>query len=388
MNQRSFDAIVVGGGPAGLAAALALSRGGKGVALVDPVPTSRPPTGRTTAVMRPQAEILERLGAWPADAGKAPLRGLRIINRTPGGPETDVLFTADELDIDCFGWNVRNSDLVDALHAAAADRVELVAARLEGLRRSEGRWRLELDDGGRLSASLVAGADGKNSRVRDALRIGVRRHDYGQTANAAHLRIDGHHDNVSVEVHKSGGPFTTVPAGPRQVSLVWLERDARAQQLAALDNRAFLEEVEHADERRHGRFTAVEGRACVPIVGLLAHRLTAPGALILGEAAHAVSPLGAQGFNLTLRDCAALESVALSAPFARADVLKAYERARLGETRLYFWFIDMLNRAVFRADPAVGLARGLGLQAMHALAPVRRDLMQRLMQPQPLFGAA
>ncbi len=384
MAQDDFEAIVVGGGPAGLTAARVLADAGRRVALVDPSPAARPPSGRTTAVMRPQAELLRRLQAWPASAEEAPLRGLRMVNHAPVGGATEVLFVAEDLGVDCFAWNVANRDLVAALHARAEGDISLIAGRTSELFRRAGRWRVTLEDGRVLQTTLVVGADGKNSGVRRALRIGARRHDYHQIANTARLAIEGEHDNVSTEVHKPGGPFTTVPAGPHALSLVWLESAAEGRRLAELDDADFIAAVEAADGGRHGRVTSVEGRAAVPITGLLAHRLTGPGGLLLGEAAHAVSPLGAQGFNLTLRDCAALAELAAHPRFASADALKAYEHARLAETRMYFWFIDALNRAVLRPEAAVGVVRGLGLRAVDALGPVRRELMERLMQPRPL----
>jgi 2-octaprenyl-6-methoxyphenol hydroxylase len=379
MDTLAFETVVIGGGPAGLAAALALARGGRATALVDPAPDALPPAGRTTAVMAPQAAFLRDLGAWPEAAEAAPLRGLRIVNRGDG--EEEVLFLADELDLDAFAWNVPNAALVAQLRAAARTSVTTVPARVAEIDRRRGDWWLTLDDGRRLKATLLVGADGKNSRVRDALKIDVRRHDYGQLANTAKLTITGGHDNISTEVHKPGGPFTTVPAGPEAVSLVWLEPAEKGDRVAALDDTGFLDACMAEDRGRHGRLTAVEGRAAVPVVGLLAERLAGPGALILGEAAHAVSPLGAQGFNLSLRDAAALGELASAPGYAKAEQLCRYERARLAETRLVFWFVDALNRSVQRPELALRLVSGLGLQAVSAWGPVRRAVMARLLQP-------
>lgn len=380
MQTLSFEAVVVGGGPAGLTAALALARAGRATALVDPTADALPPAGRTTAVMAPQADFLRQLGAWPAAAEEAPLRGLRIVNRGDGDEE--VLFLADELDLDAFAWNVPNAALVEALRAAAAAaEVVTLPTRLAEVDRRRGNWRLGLDDGRQLDATLLIGADGKNSRVREALKIEARRHDYGQLANTAKLAITGGHDNISTEVHKPGGPFTTVPAGPAHVSLVWLEPSAAGERLAGLDDAAFLDACMAEDRGRHGRMVEVEGRAAVPVIGLLAERLAGPGALILGEAAHAVSPLGAQGFNLSLRDAAALGELAAGPGFAKAERLCRYERERLAETRLVFWFVDALNRSVQRPELALRLLSGVGLQAVSAWGPVRRAVMARLLEP-------
>jgi 2-octaprenyl-6-methoxyphenol hydroxylase len=381
MNTLSFEAVVVGGGPAGLTAALALARAGRATALVDPTADALPPAGRTTAVMAPQADFLRTLGVWPAAAEEAPLRGLRIVNRGDGDDE-EILFLADELDLDAFAWNVPNAALVERLRDAAAGAgVTTLPARLAEVERRRGDWRLTLDDGRRLKATLMVGADGKTSRVREALKIPARRHDYGQLANTAKLAITGDHDNVSTEIHKAGGPFTTVPAGTGHVSLVWLEPAAVGDRLADLDDAGFLDACMVEDRGRHGRMVGVEGRAAVPVVGLLAERLAGPGAVILGEAAHAVSPLGAQGFNLSLRDAAALGELAAGAGFAKAEQLCRYERDRLTETRLVFWFVDALNRSVQRPEAALRLLSGVGLQAVSAWAPVRRAVMARLLQP-------
>ncbi len=379
METLSFEAVVVGGGPAGLTAALALARAGRATALVDPTADALPPAGRTTAVMAPQADFLRALGAWPDAAQAAPLRGLRIVNR--GDDDEEVLFLADELDLDAFAWNVPNAALVEAVRAAAADHVVTVRARLGEVDRRRGNWRLTLDDGRQLDATLLVGADGRNSRVREALKIDARRHDYGQIANTAKLTITGDHDNVSTEIHKPGGPFTTVPAGRDHVNLVRLEPEDEGARLAGLDDAAFLDACMAEDRGRHGRMVGVEGRAAVPVIGLLAERLAGPGALILGEAAHAVSPLGAQGFNLSLRDAAALGELAAAPGFAKAEQLCRYERERLAETRLVFWFVDALNRSVQRPELALRLLSGVGLQAVSAWGPVRRAVMARLLHP-------
>jgi 2-octaprenyl-6-methoxyphenol hydroxylase len=381
MNTLSFEAVVVGGGPAGLAAALAVARAGRATALVDPAADALPPAGRTTAVMAPQADFLRTLGVWPAAAEEAPLRGLRIVNRGDGDDE-EILFLADELDLDAFAWNVPNAALVETLREAAARAdVTTLPGRLAEVDRRRGDWRLTLDDGRRLKATLLAGADGKNSQVRRALKIAARRHDYGQLANTAKLAITGGHDHVSTEIHKAGGPFTTVPAGPAEVSVVWLEPAEAGERLAGLDDADFLDACMAQDRGRHGRMVGVEGRAAVPVVGLLAERLAAPGAVILGEAAHAVSPLGAQGFNLSLRDAAALGELAAAPGYAKAEQLRRYERARLGETRLVFWFVDALNRSVQRPEAVLRLLSGVGLEAVAAWSPVRRAVMARLLQP-------
>lgn len=385
------DVLVVGGGIAGSAAALALARAGAGVTLVDGragAQESAPRDGRTTAFLVEALQLFQRLGVWAEmAAGAAPLRRLRIVNVADGAIQGDVTFEAGELGLEAFGYNLLNHRVADVLRAALTghSRVRLVPGRFATFARAADAVRVELEDGQALSARLLVGVDGKGSRVREAARIGVRRHEYGQAAIVGGFTHARPHGDTSIEVHRPWGPFTLVPMGDRRSSFVWVEAAAEAGRIQALDEADFRAELEARASPWLGGVTALTAKAQLwPLSAVLAARLAAPRLALAGEAAHALSPLGAQGLNLSLRDATALAELVGAAlangrdPGAPAVVL-AYERRRRVDVSGRFWAVDGLNRAVRSGSPALGLARGLGLQLIGSLPPLRRGVMRSLL---------
>ena len=395
MTERSYDVAVVGGGVAGRAIALGLVRVGAEVALIDAAPpvVAAPVDGRTTALLQGAVRLLERLGVWSGlHATAAPLRRLRIVDLPDDGraPRADVTFAATELGLHAFGYNVANAAL-----AAAIDRelggIDRIEARLVGLDVGGERVRLELDSGRTVAARLVIGADGKRSQVRAAVGIGARRHDYGQTAIVTAFGHRRPHVDTSIELHRPGGPFTMVPLAPGRSSLVWVEPTPAAQHLLGLDEQAFAHSLDERVRPWLGPVHDVGRQHGWPLHGVLAHRLAAPRVLLAGEAAHAVSPLGAQGYNLSLRDAATL--VELIGPVlarggdpGRADTVLAYERRRQGDVTGRFWAVDGLNRLVRSDLKALGFARSLGLDLVGRLPPLRRGVMRALLGDAALTG--
>lgn len=384
---ETVDVAVVGGGIAGSVMALALAGAGASVRLIDPGGPLRD-DGRTTALLVDATALLRRIGLWGAvEASAAPLRRLRIVDLPADGapPRADVTFEARELGLDVFGHNIANAVLAEAVDRALGAGIRQ-RSRLHALGRDGDAIRLAFDDGAVLRARLVVGADGKASLVRAAARIGCRRHDYGQTAIVAAFAHARPHADTSIELHRPGGPFTMVPVAPCRSSVVWVETTAAARGFLALDEAAFAQALATRVRPWLGKIGDVGDRHAFPLTAVLAARLAAPRVVLAGEAAHAVSPLGAQGLNLSLRDAATLAELVAAAlrrgddPGAPATVL-AYQRRRRGDVAGRFWAVDALNRMVRTAWPPVGIARGLGLDLLGRLPPLRRGLMRALLSP-------
>jgi 2-octaprenyl-6-methoxyphenol hydroxylase len=391
------QAAVVGGGIVGLSAALALARAGASVVLVDRAQPEAVAAvganGRTAALLRPAIDFLEGLEVWRAVAsGGALLRRLRIVDQGQGpdsGGSAEVLFEAEEIGESEFGFNVANHDLRRALGEAAANEPAirlLLGEDVCGIRVSGGMAQLALVDGGEVRCALVLGADGRDSSVRRAARIAEQRFDYGQmalTCSFAHARD---HGDCSTELHRPGGPFTMVPMAGSRSSLVWVERTAEAERLLSLDDHAFATELERLASPWVGAVREITRRRRYPLIGVLARRLVAPRVALVGEAAHVLSPIGAQGLNLSLRDVAALAALVASALARRTDIgdpelLAAYERRRMPDIRTRFLTVDGLNRAVASEVELVRLARAMGLRVVGAVPPLRRSLMRAMMRP-------
>jgi len=389
---------VVGGGPAGLAAALALVQAGCPVTLLDarPFPASSagfPEEARTVALLGPALELLDRLGVGAELSGEsAPLRALRLVSLAAdeAEPEADVTFEAAEIGLREFGRNLRigrlRAALIGALRRRGAELLgdtplETVLRERDGLLLVHAR--------GVLPVAMVVAADGRRSVVRRSLRIWADERPSGRTAIATSFSHARPHRGVSIELHRPGGAFTMVPLPGARSSLVWIEPDASARRLMRLPDAAFRDEVERRVRRWLGEVGEVGPREAWPLAPMVARRLVAPRAALLGEAAHALSPVGAQGLNTSLRDVAVLAELVDrardrgEAPWS-AEVLLAYERARLADIRARFLLTEGLAAAVATDLTPVRFARTLGLRLLGKLPPLKAAVMHGLMRPMAL----
>jgi len=389
-------ALVAGGGIAGLVVALALAKAGVTVEVLDAREPERASglagDGRTTAILMPGVRLLERLGVWSRVVPTtAPLARLRIVSLDGAGvPAADVTFAARELGLPAFGWNVANGALHVALVTAigrAGVRLH-TGARVVSLERPGEALSLACADGRTFEAALVVAADGKASVTRGLAGIEARHHPTGQTAIVTRFAHARPHHATSIELHRAGGPFTLVPLPGHASSLVWVERDADAAALLALDPPGFARAVDGQVAPWLGAVSDVAVPSGFAIETVRALRLTAERLVVVGEAAHALSPLGAQGFNLSLCDAETLAGLIAEAAAAGTDIgapvlLERYGALRRLDTRARVLGVETLGRLVDTDAAALRRARSLGLRAIGALPPLRSLLMQGLMTPVP-----
>jgi 2-octaprenyl-6-methoxyphenol hydroxylase len=394
---QDIDVFVSGGGVAGLTAAIAFADAGFSTVCADPAPpiTERDEVGadlRTTAFLQPSQTFLDRIGIWGRLASHAmPLQVMRIVDAGGEVPEPRVAhdFNAADISDKPFGWNLPNwllrREMVAHLNAMemADFRPGIGTAQL--LTR-ETEARVTLSDGARLRARLVVAADGRNSAVREAAGIGVRTTRYGQKALAFAVTHPIPHENVSTEIHRSGGPFTLVPlpdytgedgvARPSS-AIVWMERGPEVRRLMALDTPEFEAEMTERSAHLFGPLTLVSRRTVWPIISQTAQALSAERVALVAEAAHVIPPIGAQGLNMSLADIRTLLDLTLKAddPGSR-EVLTRYARARHADIVARVTGIDALNRASMVEAQGLRDLRMRALDAIYRVTPVRRVLMQ------------
>ncbi|MFC6390381.1 UbiH/UbiF family hydroxylase [Methylorubrum zatmanii] len=384
-----FEVAVVGAGAAGLAAALALARDGVATALVGR--HGPPADGRTVALLDGSVRFLAVLGVWPELAPHAaPLAELQIVDDTGSlFRPPPARFSAAEIGLEAFGWNVENTRLATTLraHARTTPGLTLFEADSAGLRHGSEAALLDLEDGRSLEAQLVVGADGGRSPLRTAAGLQTRTWSYPQAALTTLLAHERPHRDISTEFHTRTGPFTLVPLpGGHRSSLVWVTAEPAAKRLSGLDDRALAAAVEHQARSMLGSMRIDGPRGLVPMRGLSVARPVAPRLALIGEAAHVFPPIGAQGLNLGLRDAAALRDAVFSAREANRDPgapasLAGFGRTRGMDARLRGAAVDMLNRSLLTDLLPVDALRGLGLMALTAIPPLRRAVMREGVLP-------
>lgn len=381
--RKIHDVAVVGAGPAGLATALGLLAQGISTALI--TGPERRADHRTTALLDGSVRILEGFGVWDKLVQEAaPLRDMRIADATKRlvrAPE--VTFRSAEIGLEAFGYNLENDKLRNVLLEAAQgyETLTLLRTSVTSLEVGPDAATLHLEEGEPVLARLVVGADGRSSIVRKTAGISLRSHAYPQvafTATVAHTRP---HEDTSTEFHTPTGPFTLVPLSGDRSGIVCVVKESDAHHLMSLDDTALAQEMERRASSILGAFTMLPGRGSFPLGAETAVSLHAPRIALVGEAAHIMPPIGAQGLNLGLRDADVL--VRLVSQAARKgqdvgamDLLSQYERERRGDIEGRMRAVDLLNRSLLSDFLPLQGARGFGMYMLDRVGPLRRFLMR------------
>lgn len=383
MAKQDFTAevAVVGGGPSGLVAALALAVAGADTLLVAPKPphTDR----RTTALLDGSVQILRALGVWQAlEASAAPLKFLRLVDATKRilrAPE--ILFDSSELGLEAFGYNVENETLREALLAAcrSAARIRIEESPVTAIEPDDTGVNLIVGEK-QERVRLVAASDGRKSICRAAASIGTKARALPQTAIVLNLKHTVPHGDTSTEFHTESGPFTFAPLLGNRSSLVCVVTPENAEAIRAMDDATLALEIERRAHSMLGKMEIDTARGIFPLGTEIADRFAARRIALIGEAAHVLPPIGAQGLNLGIRDAAQLAEIVADArggdPGADA-LLMEYDRSRSGDVRGRAMVVDFANRSLMSDFLPLHAARGLGLHFARRAGFFRRALMRQ-----------
>lgn len=386
--MKSTDVIISGGGIPGLTLGILLAKAGLDVVLCDPSPLLAADniqlSGRTSALMESSLAVLDKAGLLEKVEHLS--EDLKILSVVDQQDRAD--FESREIGMARFGQNIQNS-LLQA-HAAdtfrALKNARLVQDKITHFEISDTDVTAEFSNGEVITAKLLIGADGRNSPVRKGVNIEVWEHDYNQMALTGVIAHTKSHRNASTEFHFSGGPFTLVPMQDNKCSFVWMEKTEDANKMLQLSKQDIESIMQKHSQNIVGDITLVTGIAGFPIKIQNARAITANRVALIAEAAHVLSPIGAQGMNLSLRDVACLSDTVINAArlgldFGTKTVLKTYQDERFIDISLRVAGTDALNRSVATESGLIKNLKRLGFKAAANIGPLRSILVHEALAP-------
>ena len=387
-----YDLVIVGGGMVGTSLAIALAGRGLRMALIEAYPPGAEDQpsydDRAIALAYGSSRIFEAVGVWPAMRGSVePILDIHVSDRGHFG---FTRLSAEEEDVPALGYVITARELGRVLldRLPKIGSLDVIApARLLGFVDTGDRVSVEVERDGLVStleSRLLVAADGGSSTVREQLDVPVQRWQYGQSAVVTNISPAQAHRNVAYERFTDSGPVALLPMSEGRCAVVWTVSDAQVNEVLGLDDQQFLAAFQQRFGYRLGRFEKVGRRAAYPLSLLRARESVRGRAVVIGNAAHTLHPIAGQGFNLGIRDVAALAEVIDAAAVAGSDigspeVLSTYEAWRSAEQRNVALATDGLARLFSNPLGLVRLGRNLGLLAMDLLPAAKHPLARAAM---------
>lgn len=409
--KAHYDIAIIGAGMVGASLAAALLPWAQQLSLnialieanpLDPVDASSyQPSydARTTALAYGSQLIFEQLGVWPRLSER--LSSIGKIHVSDRGHFGAARLCAEREQVPALGYVVENRWLGEVLleHLQQHPQSEyldwLCPGQVEALTPvqldDEQGMALQLTIDGKAhhcSASLVVMADGGRSALREALGISYRRESYLQTALVTNVSVDRDHSQIAYERFTEQGPMALLPLNPHQgkarFGLVWTLPEQQIDDFLALEDEAFLQQLQHWFGYRAGRFVAVGERHSYPLQLTLADEQVRSGLAIVGNAAHALHPLAGQGFNLALRGVADLAQSLIKArqggvPLGDLAMLQAYSQSRVRDQQQTIEFSDKTMKLFAKSNSFAVLARDVGLQLLDVCGPAKTVFARQAM---------
>ncbi|HET7611905.1 MAG TPA: 2-octaprenyl-6-methoxyphenyl hydroxylase [Rhodanobacteraceae bacterium] len=385
MNERA-DLLIVGGGLVGASLALALDAAGRSVTLVEAMaPRAGGAAGdddRNLVLARASVNALRSLGVWPRlEAAAGTIRHLEVSR---AGEFGRVRMSAEDAGVDALGRVVPGRVLASALEARLAEArhvQRLVPAALESLTPTDSGWLARIATGGEvreIEAGLVVGADGSASMVRRQVGIEAHEHDYWQSLFVCTVSCGHDLPDRAFERFTDDGPVALLPLPNRRRGLVLTVDASRHDEVAAMDDAVFLAMAQQRFGWKLGAFSRPGRRFPHRIRRVVAQALTARRAVLVGNAAQTVHPIGAQGFNLGLRDALVLaETVGAADDPGAPDLLADYAARRQPDREGVLAFSHGLVSLACLAQPALAPLRSLAMVAFDRLPPLRHAMARR-----------
>ena len=389
-NAAQFDVVIIGGGMVGATLVAALHDKRLSVALIEPqqmqITFDSKFDLRVSAITRASQRIFESLGMWQGmqAMGVSPFREMHVWEQAGS---SEMHFDSAELSEPYLGHIIENRVMLASMYETLQKQanLELISGlQCTALQKQGAGWLVTLQDGTQINASLLAGADGSRSWLRQQLGMTVRGWDYAQTALVTYVKTEKSHQQTAWQRFLPGGPLAFLPLLEGYSSIVWSTQPRHAEELRDLPEQAFAQELEHAYDSRLGAIIETGPRACFPLRFLMAESYINEHVALVGDAAHTIHPLAGQGVNLGLSDAASLAEVVTDAlnqqqPINSHKVLRRYERWRRSENLSMLAMVDQIQRLFMPQPSALQWARNTGMGLVNKLAPVKHEVIQHAM---------
>ncbi|WP_455475400.1 UbiH/UbiF family hydroxylase [Bartonella sp. B17] len=378
-NKRESIA-VIGAGPVGMLAALSLAYKGYSVFLIGP--PSCVDELRTTALMMPAIHMLKKMNIWNVLKNYATaLSFIKIIDVTSRIVRAPIVnFCSAEIGEEAFGYNIPNVELNKILCDFITNTPNIIRffSSAKFFLHQEDHICITLEDGKMIQTPLVIAADGRHSSARAAAGISIKQWSYSQTALVLNFSHDFSHKNTSIEFHTENGPFTQVPLQGYRSSLVWVVTSSRAEELLNLEPKEIAKVIEEQMQSILGKVTLESSIQTWSLSGLISYRFAANRTILVGEAAHVLPPIGAQGLNLGFSDVQTLIDI-LPNQISHSNIkmiIAYYNKRRKPDIFIRSGSVHMLNYALLSNILPIHIIRSTGLGLLRNCSPLRNLFMR------------
>jgi len=388
IGGMKFDIIVIGGGLVGASLVAALKDSGLKVALIEPhesapVPYDESWDSRVYAISPGSAAFLQKLGAWQLLASErvTPVHEMAVFGDDNCA---HINFSAYEVGVPELAFIAENRQLQAAIWEvlkSANENVQVICpAKCASIDWQESHAEVQLEDGRLLKTSLVVGADGVNSWVRNQANIEVSRHAYRQVGVVANFGVELAHRHIAYQWFRRDGVLALLPLPDKRVSMVWSASEEKADVLRGLTAEELCRQVEEASSSALGSMQLITPPVGFPLNFVHVNQLVKPRLVLIGDAAHGIHPLAGQGVNLGLRDARELAAI-LNARGMQTDcghwlLLRRYELARKEDILALELVTDGLQKLFNNSNPTLVRLRNLGLEITNRLPLIKNQLMQ------------